>query len=159
MHTRMCAHTQTHTHEAQSTALSRQKISDHSNNAFVIYPSSFIALMSIKQAHDSFRITSLSLHLSLLMPAFKLGTCRLLLIIISTLTTASKVSVNTWTLFWQTLHRQRKEGTDPNTKSFQLKWMAGAKANRETEDLSKALQSTSENRPWTSLMFPWTFNR
>lgn len=116
--THMCAHT----HNAESTALYRQKLSGHSNNihqpAFFIHPSSFIVLMSIKQAYNSFMITSSSLHLSLLMPAFKLGACRWLLIMISTLTSASKVSVNAETSFWQTLHQNREEGTDPNIKSW-----------------------------------------
>lgn len=99
---------------------------------FFIHPHIFIALMSIKQAYDSLRITILSLHLSLLMPAFKLGACRWwLLIIISTLATASSLS-QYGTVVWQTLHQHTEQGTDPNTKSFQLKWMSGAKANRET---------------------------
>lgn len=102
-----------------------QSFKQHSST-FLIHPSTFIALMSIKQAYDALRIISSSLHLSLHMPAFKLGTCRWLLRITSPLTTASEVSVNTETSFSQTLHQHREEGT-PNMKSFQLKWRADAK--------------------------------
>lgn len=74
----------------------------------------------------------LSLHLSLLTPAFKLGAWGWwLLIIISTLATESSLS-QYGTFFWQTLHQHPEQGPDPNMKRFHLKCMSGAEANRET---------------------------
>lgn len=45
----------------------------------------------------------------------------------------SMQSQSIWDFFWQTLHKHTEEGTDPSIKRLQLKWVFGAKANRETE--------------------------
>lgn len=111
-----------------------QSFKQHSS-AFFIHPSTFMALMSTKWAYDSPRIISSSLHLSLHMPAFKLGTCRWLLRIISTWTTASKVSVNTETSFSQTLHQHREEGTDPKYEEFSTEMNVWCKSLTEKQKI------------------------
>lgn len=119
---------------------------------FLIHPSTFIALMSTKQAYDALRIISSSLHLSLHMPAFKLGTCRWLLRIISALTTASKVSVNTETSFSQTLHQHREEGTDPKYEEFSTEMKGWCKSlrNRSCPMPCRWHQKTGHEPPYYS---------